>query len=178
MRSRLSYDEANGSLYWLPRLPETVNATGFKQGAICKNWNARFAGKEAFTAMSLRGYYVASINGRRVYKHHVIWAMHYGEWPDSMIDHMDGDPTNNHISNLRLVSRAENQRNMKLQDRNKTGRIGVWHDKRRNAYQAFISHKNKRISLGRFKRIEDAIAARSAAEIKYGYHPNHGRSKA
>lgn len=33
----------------------------------------------------------------------------------------------------------------------------------------------KTIYLGRFDNLEDAIKARQEAEIKYGFHPNHGK---
>lgn len=173
---RLSYNPETAQLYWRKREPHTVSGSQAIRMRICRNWNARFEGKEAFTCISKRGYYTGVIDNKRLYKHHVIWAMHYGEWPQSMIDHIDGNPLNNHISNLRLVTSAQNQKNMKLQERNKTGQIGVWYDKNRDSYQAFIAHNRKRISLGRFKSLDDAIAVRLAAEKKYGYHPNHGRT--
>ena len=44
---------------------------------------------------------------------------------------------------------------------------GKWH--------AQIGVKGKRVSLGHFDIIEDAIAARKAAEQTYGYHRNHGK---
>jgi hypothetical protein len=50
----------------------------------------------------------------------------------------------------------------------------AWY-KPRSRWQAYINAKGVRIGLGTFRRIEDAIAARAAAEVEYGYHPNHGR---
>lgn len=43
-----------------------------------------------------------------VYLHRAVWAVCYGRWPERTIDHIDGDPTNNRIGNLREVSQSEN----------------------------------------------------------------------
>lgn len=48
-----------------------------------------------------------------------------------------------------------------------TGHLGVCLRKRDQMYQAHITVNNRCISLGRFKNLEDAIAARKAGEEKY-----------
>ena len=48
-----------------------------------------------------------------------------------------------------------------------TGHLGVCWRKREQIYQAHITVNNRCISLGRFKNLEDAIAARKAGEEKY-----------
>ena len=52
------------------------------------------------------------INGILVhcYYHHAVWLYNYGDLPE-ILDHIDGDPTNNRISNLRAVTRSENMLN-------------------------------------------------------------------
>lgn len=40
--------------------------------------------------------------------HRVVWLLCYNDWPKLQIDHIDGDPSNNRIENLRLVSQKEN----------------------------------------------------------------------
>ena len=52
------------------------------------------------------------INGILVhcYYHHAVWLYNYGDLPE-ILDHIDGDPTNNRISNLRAVTRSENNLN-------------------------------------------------------------------
>lgn len=54
--------------------------------------------------------------------------------------------------------------------RNKSGHVGVWFNPKRGKYEAYIGIGNKRISLGAFDAIQDAIDAREAAEDKY-YKP-------
>lgn len=56
----------------------------------------------------------------------IIWELLNGDMPESMvIDHEDGNPLNNRIGNLRLVSRPVNNRNTKKPSSNKTGVTGV-----------------------------------------------------
>ena len=72
------------------------------------------------------GYWRVGINGKMYLVHRVIYEMLHGKIPDDkQVDHIDGDPSNNSPSNLRLVSRTENQRNMKKDKRNKSGIAGV-----------------------------------------------------
>lgn len=53
--------------------------------------------------------------------------------------------------------------------------MGVHFDKSRQKYQAYIKVNYKRIFLGRYDNIEDAIAIRQQAEKDFGFHPNHGK---
>ena len=40
--------------------------------------------------------------------HIIVWLLVHHEWPTDEIDHIDGNPTNNRIDNLRVVSSKEN----------------------------------------------------------------------
>tara|TARA_R110001606_G_scaffold190822_1_gene338772 strand:+ start:384 stop:701 length:318 start_codon:yes stop_codon:yes gene_type:complete len=101
--------------------------------------------------------------------------MHVGDWPADQIDHISGDRSDNRIENLREATQTENSRNMKTLANNMSGVMGVSWDKRERHWIATISDDNSSVRLGRFKSFEDAVAARKAAEVEYGYHPNHGR---
>lgn len=63
------------------------------------------------------GYREITIQGRKFLEHRVIWALHYGEWPTQILDHINGMPGDNRIENLRQVSNGQNQLN-KLCHRN------------------------------------------------------------
>ena len=137
-------------------------------------WNGRYAGARAFTAVRY-GYHVGGIDNRMFLAHRVLWAVVHGAWPEGQIDHIDGDGTNNRLSNLRVVSNTENARNAKLSKRNSSGRAGVGLHKASGRWEARIGVGKRKRHLGLFTRFDDACAARAAAEIEYGFHENHGR---
>jgi len=122
------------------------------------------------------GYYIKVQFGDKWYfGHRIIWMMVYGHWPDE-VDHINGNRTDNRLCNLRNVTRQENARNRCKSKNNTSGVVGVsWHILR-NKWQAHIVVNNERLHLGNFNNKEDAIAARKAAEVKHGFHKNHGRS--
>ncbi len=90
------------------------------------------------------------------------------------IDHINGDKSDNRISNLRLVTMNQNMMNKKKYSSNKSGIVGIAKRSDTNSWRAQISVKGKAIKLGSFKTREEAINARLAAENKYGFHINHG----
>lgn len=168
-RKLLDYDPVTGSFRWKPRASDC--------GAH-KAWNIKNSGKTAFTARDHGGYNYGSISNKKIRAHRAAWMMYYGEdIPYGMqIDHIDGQRGNNRIANLRLVRPVDNSRNMKKSSRNNSGCVGVTLSKRTNKWRAYIHVGIRHIALGSFHKIEDAVAARKAAEMEYGFHPNHGRS--
>lgn len=116
-----------------------------------------------------RGYFTVFLNGISVKSHRVVWLLTYGKWPDNVIDHIDGNTKNNTPNNLRDVSRSHNGRNRKISNNNSSGYTGVTLHKKSNRWQAQMVLNGHRLHLGMFVRIEDAIEARKAAEIKYGF---------
>jgi hypothetical protein len=129
-------------------------------------------GQEAGTFCKDIGYRKVYLDGGTYYTHRLIWKLLYGEDPVE-IDHINGSPSDNRITNLRSVSRLENARNMKKMPSNTSGVTGVFWIKDRSKWRVSISQK----ILGEFNKFEDAVAARKQAEEEYGYHPNHGRGE-
>lgn len=120
------------------------------------------------------GYRAIMVGGQIYKEHRLIWLYHKGTSPENEIDHINGDRLDNRIENLRDVTSLENARNQRLSKANKSGFVGVCFDKNCKKWNASIMVHKRQISLGRFHRKKDAVAARSAAEKKYGFHSNHG----
>lgn len=175
LRKLLRYEPETGVLTWLERPVEmfdggTHNSPKRSQAV----WNARYAGKEAFTAISC-GYKRGSISPHNLLAHRVILTMVHGHWPNGQIDHVNHIRTDNRIENLREVSNAENARNATLSKLNTSGQCGVSWVPERLRWQVYISVKGRRVPLGRYRSWEKAVAVRKEAEQKSGYHANHGR---
>jgi hypothetical protein len=103
------------------------------------------------------------INGITYQKTEVIWFLYYGEWPKKHIDHINRDPYDNRIANLRLASYAENNRNRS--DKRSLGQRGVLHVK--NRWVARITVNKELIQLGSFKTFIEAKAAYDKAQLEY-----------
>lgn len=171
LRELLRYDPDTGKLFWRER-----GQRWFSSFRMCRVWNGQHAGKEAFTTNSHPGGYLAgSVLDRSHLAHRVAWAIHTGAWPSEHIDHINGNPADNRLCNLRAVSNDENRRNMARPRNNVSGVAGVTWDSARGKWAAQIGQHKKRF-LGRFDNKQDAIAARKQAEAELGYHANHGRA--
>ena len=114
-----------------------------------------------------RGYLLIQLQSRLYRAHRLAWLYVYGEWPKDQIDHINRIRSDNRIANLRDVSHKQNNQNKSKPSNNTSGHPGVvWH-KRISKWQVKIKHNYKYIHLGYYTNIEDAIAARKAAEKIY-----------
>lgn len=94
--------------------------------------------------------------------------------PDGFeVDHINGDKLLNIRQNLRVVTRRQNTMNKGLSSVNTSGHKGIHWCEQRRRWVARIGLNNRTINLGRFRSLDDAIAAKTAAIKKY--HGEFGR---
>ena len=170
LHSIFHVDFEKGLLFWKPRSRDV-----FKTGRSYTTWNKRFSEKQAFTANMSKGYKHGGIFGQPYLAHRVILAMKLGYWPD-FVDHINGDRSDNRVSNLRSVTYTENRCNSKIPSSNTSGHVGVSWNNRDKKWTAYICLNKKRKALGNFVNIEDAIECRKVEQTLLGFHQNHGRS--
>lgn len=116
------------------------------------------------------GYGRVEIDGKTYYTHRLIWLWVHGSWPDGEIDHLDRDPMNNRIGNLRVVTRVENNHNRGMNRNNSSGYPGVSWYKQEKKYVAQIKINNKNRKLGYYTTPEEAFLAYQLAKIEL--HPS------
>jgi hypothetical protein len=142
-RAWLRYEAATGKLYWLqsPRfnVPAGVEARGHgstKYGRI-------------------------GFGGRYYHAHNLVWLIVRGEWPAGVIDHINGDKTDNRVENLRDVTPAMNSQNRRQPTRaNTTGFLGVtWSGSKIKPYCAQITINGRTQAIGNFATGEEAHKA-------------------
>lgn len=122
------------------------------------------------------GYRIIRYRGKVHLVHRLVWVLFYGDIaPSDIIDHINGTPTDNRISNLRLGTRLENHHNLKLYRNNTSGVPGVHWCRTSERWKAHIRERGRRHSLGSFPTFQAAVAARKRAEGFFNFKPEHGR---
>ena len=117
------------------------------------------------------GYVSVVVDGKGYLAHRLAWLYIHGYFPENEIDHIDRNPNNNRIANLREVSRQCNLRNCKKRIDNQSGITGVGWAKREQRWRARINVNHNDIHIGYYKTRKKAAFARWEAEKKHGY-PN------
>lgn len=152
LRDCFTYDPSTGVVTWKFRPIEH-----FIEERAWKIVNRRLAGKQAGYPAK---WHIRISLGRYVLSaHQVAWAMVHGRWAEATIDHINGNWSDNRLSNLRLATQMQNQRNKRMQSNNRSGFKGVcWH-KDKQLWMASIMADRKLHWLGYFTSPEAAHAA-------------------
>lgn len=171
----------------------------------CLRWKKKYwkgsnvsIGDVAGSLDKTNGYWKLNALGCKKEVHKVVWALfnNFEDQTGKQIDHIDGNPLNNRIENLRLVPKELNARNQKRQHNSKTGINGVVYCELltkkgtpTSRYTATVYKGGKRVSKTFSVRKYGKEAAKSMAiawrerEIKklkeegYGYTKRHGADK-
>lgn len=146
----LLYDPQSGLFTWRQR--RRHHPVGSAAGAVCK-----------------RGYVVIGLLGKTRKAHRLAWAYVYGEMPAGLIDHIDGNKSNNRIDNLRVVTNTVNMQNLRAAPKGSaSGKLGV-HVGRSSKWRARIIVDGARVNLGSYETPEEAHQAYIAAKRRL--HP-------
>lgn len=146
-RELFHYDQESGILFW-------------KQAG-----RGRTVGRHAGHKDRL-GYYIVKADGAMWCVHRLIWLYVYGVHPSQFLDHIDRDPSNNKIANLREATCAQNGANRRRGSNNTSGIKGVVPVRGGRRWQALIYVNQKPVNLGFFGTKEEA----SEAYAKGGRH--------
>jgi hypothetical protein len=151
LREVLNYDAETGLFIWLKTL-------GSK----------RMKGLPAGT-LNDQGYILICVDRKDYRAHRLAWLHETGCMPARHIDHIDGDRSNNRMSNLRLASISQNLANSRRPITNTSGHKGVSWDASRGKWQVKIQVMGVTKHCGRFHDINDAAAAyERAAKAHFG----------
>ena len=129
--------------------PETGIFIKKKKSNLCKpcGWN------------NGKGYTKIGVNGKYYYAHRMAWVYVHGEVPDGDLDHINGNPSDNRICNLRVTNRSQNMQNTLKFKTNTSGYKGVTWLKKQKKWKAQITNNNHAISIGIYDSVEEAYEA-------------------
>jgi len=137
------------------------------------NWLG--ARKKCGWVCPVRGYLHIQINGRGYRQHRLAFLYMTGRYPEQ-IDHKNHMVCDNRWINLREASQAVNNKNASRRRDNTSGITGVMRGKPdTHSWRARIHVAGRDKRLGMFVDFFEACCARKSAELKYGFHENHGR---
>lgn len=149
------FEYKEGDLYW--RVKRRKTKPGDKAGRRKSN-----------------GYCEVGVDGVLHGTHRLIFMMFHGYMP-RIVDHADGNPSNNKIENLREASHMQNMWNSKTPNTNTSGFKGVYFNKKTKKWVAQCFYNNKHIHLGSYSDIHDAAeAVKNYREAHQGVFANHG----
>lgn len=149
------FDYEDGQLYWKNCSKKTLNGT--KAGYLNNTGYLR-------VKIGTTGYLV----------HRLIYLRHHGCLP-KILDHINGNPLDNRIENLREASKYENQYNAKVRTDNSSGIKGIgWH-KTKQKWMVRIRINGVRKNLGCFTDLE--LAELVILEARDKYHKEFARNE-
>lgn len=101
--------------------------------------------------------------------HNLIWLYHHGSWPDFEVDHIDSNPVNNKIENLRAATRGQNCSNQSLQKRRQGKFKGVHVTNGKTSFYVKIKKDRKQYYGGSYtSELEAAMVYNIGAEKLFG----------
>lgn len=169
LRSILSYNADTGVLTWKSRPGASTSDRCF---------NAQFAGKPVGSRSKrhLMACVKSPEHGKQRYlAHRVIWKIVTGDEPPPLLDHRNGDGTDNRWVNLRAATDSQNLCNTPLSGRNTSGFKGVTYNKQIGRWVGAVVKDYESHFAGCFDTAEQANAAVMALREKL--HEEFARHK-
>jgi hypothetical protein len=152
-----AFEYRDGELFWKINTNKSKNLIGKRAGCIGKG----------------HAYGTVMLDKKSHCLHRVIYCMHTGEWPE-IVDHIDNDPQNHRIENLRAADRHTNNLNRTVQSNNKLGIKNVFWHSAHNKWSVQIWLRGKKVFGKLFDDLE--FAELVAQEARAKYHGEFARS--
>ena len=111
------------------------------------------------------GYLSVSVSYKKYLVHRIVFMLHHGYMPER-IDHIDGDPHNNRIENLRVCTQTQNSYNRKTRVDNISGVKGVHWGRRAKKWVGQIQVGGVKKHIGYFATKDEAAAAVQIIRLK------------
>ena len=176
LRRVFSYDKETGVLYWNWR-PESDFSSEKEWKRFVTRRVGAVAGSTMRTSYGKRSKVQICYAGKTRAAHRIIWRLVHGVDPDGFIDHINGNPFDNRMKNLRLSDDRTNQFNRGVPSNNTTGIKGVTWSKQLSKWKATLRANGKYFHLGYYGTKGEAAVACAKGSIRHhGLHSVYLRS--
>lgn len=161
LKELVTYSKETGLFHW------RVGRVGCKKGSACGYLNPS-------------GYIEVKIDGSTYGAHRLAFLYVLGKWPTGLAGHTKGDKSDNRWASLSDLSVLENSQDAKLSKANTSGVLGVSkhlpsYSNGDTKWRVQIRVDGKKKHLGIFRDFDKACKVRADADIKYGFHKDHGK---
>ena len=149
----LTYDPDSGEMKWKVQRGNAY-PPGTRCGSICRTGHGYMC-------------LVVKVDGKTYKLARLAWLINYGKWPVGQIDHIDLNPLNNAISNLRECTASQNCANRRYRSGATSGFKGVTYRKRERRWCAQVRSGGKLMYWKLFTTKEEAAEAyiKASSEI-------------
>ena len=153
---------------------EALKLFEYKDGVLYnKVQRHRAKAGDAVGSPMKKGHLRCHIKNELYLVHRIIYLMHHGYMPE-FVDHINGNPQDNRIVNLREATSSQNAHNQRLRSTNSSGVKGVCWYPRYGMWRGQIVVKGATVHVGYFKDISEAAeAVRVAREKHHGEFTRH-----
>ena len=165
VRLLLDYDKYSGAFSWLPR-----DRSMFADNRQFNTWNSRFAHARAGHQRA-DGYVCIRVLTGSFLAHRLAWLHTFGHWPTAEVDHINGNPIDNRIENLRDVSHKMNGQNVRKPSAASTTKVLGVYQRPSGRFAASIHVDGRGKAIGLFGSPEEAHEA--YVKAKRALHPGN-----
>ena len=156
LREVLDYNPETGIFTW------RVARSGVKFGGVAGT-------------LTLKGYCQIGLSAKLYLAHRLAWLYVNGSFPKSILDHVNGDRTDNRIANLRVCNNSTNQENRSLGGSGAIPYLGVSFHKKTRKFRALIKFQGVLKHLGLFPTALEAhhayLTAKKTMHTFHGWQP-------
>lgn len=148
LKAYLHYDPASGKFTWLKASSRRTDLVGKPAGCV-----------------NARGYFRISVLGKSHLSHRLAFLYMTGRFPTHVVDHINGDPSDNSWANIREATQSQNLANQKA--RNLRGVKNVYPQDGKWVVRLMVNKTYK--TEGLYATLEEAAnAAKKARKAAWG----------
>jgi len=145
----------------------------YNDGCLFRKLKTGLLSSQAAGTKTSNGYIKIDINKKSYLAHRIVYLLHHKILPE-FIDHIDGNPLNNKIENLRSCSKSQNNMNSKKRKSNISGHRNVSYRPKFKQWAVELQANKVRYHFGFYKDFD--VACSVADEARNSLHKEFAKN--